>query len=129
MILLPMKYKTKGKSFVVRTIRNKYVRINGYIFESRDQPVIPELNGRRCVFNVYWTGSWKDTRWQMENRVCLWGSEEMYYCVDEDSWNKAYSDWYKIITDKDNFIRFMWWDLSRIQSVAFRKRRRKINNA
>ena len=109
---------------VVRKVRHGLVQINGYIFEPRDRTDIDILDGKRCAFGVYWawTGRYPKEQWQMEDFVSLWGSEEMYNCMDEDSFDELHDRWCKLTTAGDNTIRWHWWELSRVQSVAFNKR-------
>ncbi len=118
MTLLPKRYINKGKQIVLRKIRRGRVKINGYCFEPRDQPTCPELEGTRCAFGVYWTGSRPETHWQMGDFVYLWGGEEMYAAINDESFTKASNKWHKLVTKDDGYMYWTWWRLSRVQSVA-----------
>ena len=109
MTLLPRIFPNKGKRIVLRKIRRGRVKINGYWFEPDDISVPLELEGKRCAFGVYWTGSKTENRWQIENFVSLWGSEEMHNSINDESFTNAYHDWGEISTDNDGFLNWAWW--------------------
>ena len=124
--MIQMKYKNKGKSILVRKIRGRFVRINGVIFEPRNRDGIEVLDGKRCAFGLYWTATDRAVHWYMEPYVSLWGSEEMYNCGDREAeFKRAWDAWVKLTTGDDNTIRWHWWEQSRMQSVAFSKRRQQ----
>ena len=110
---------------MVRTIRHGRVQINGVIFEPRDPTGIEALNGKRYAFGLYWTAADRAVHWYMEPFVSLWGSEEMYNCVDREAgFKKAWDKWIELTSGDDNAILWHWWEQSKMQSVAFSKRRR-----
>jgi len=75
--------KNKPKRFVIRTIRNGKVKIfNNYYYPiNLYKKYDGRLNEMRYAFGLYWKPR-EDGKWQLEDYVQLWGTEEMYNCAD-----------------------------------------------
>jgi hypothetical protein len=80
------------RNFVLRTIRNGQVKINGRIFRPDNLWMEYDgcLDGMRYAFGLYWEG---DT---MLEFVGLWGSEETYKAAsDEGAWQSTAASTHK----------------------------------
>ena len=74
----------RKRNFVLRTIRNGQVKINGLIFrpDKRWLEYDGRLDGMRYAFGLYWRGD------EMEPFAELWGTEETYRMAKTDQWNE-----------------------------------------
>jgi hypothetical protein len=79
-------YKKKGKSFVVRTIRNGRVKIGKkwYYPDAKWMEYDGRLDGVRYAFGRYWRRS--NRGWKPEPFVYLWGPEHNYHALDSSEW-------------------------------------------
>jgi hypothetical protein len=68
--------------FVIRTIKNGRVRINGRYFvpDKRYLEYDGRLDGMRYAFGLYWSNG------EMESLVECWGTEVNYHNHDTESW-------------------------------------------
>lgn len=68
----------KRHNFVLRTIKNGRVKIDGEYFypEKRWKEYDGRLDGMRYAFGLYWTG------YQRQDYVTLWGSEKVFNSPD-----------------------------------------------
>ena len=114
MAVLPKIYK-KRERFVIRTIKRGRAKIYGFWFEPRNKPIRAGLEHRRVVFGIYWSGAWDGDKWlgwQMEDYVCLWGSEEMYLSsAKDDDFLQARHEWHELAYE-DGTARHNWWQVA-----------------
>lgn len=100
--------------FVVRTIREGKVRILGHDYVPIGLPTLPEHEGQRAAFALYWgppNFERYDARGLMAS-VSLWGSEAAFNYQDgpltPDLWPGPFCE--------DGTFKWEWWD--RIGSPA-----------
>jgi len=91
----------RRRHFVIRTIRNGQVKINGQIFRPEEMwmPYDGRLDGMRYVFSLYWRGD------EMLPFVSLWGTEAAYHATTDEELNEHWPGPECI----DGYFQWEWW--------------------
>jgi hypothetical protein len=111
------------RNFVIRTIRNGQVKINGRIFRPDNlwMEYDGRLDGMRYAFGLYWEG---DTMLEFAG---LWGSEEAYKAAsDEGAWEKYCGEHPQDLEPEvvDAYYPWATWNTTAYQQVVDERRRR-----
>ncbi len=103
--------KKPKRRFVLRTIKNGKIKINGKIFKPFIGSLVHQnieydgrLDDRKFAFGLYWNGEIQAPYVQM------WGHEALYKAKDEDTFNREYDNRPDVI---DGIFPWTWWDAER----------------